>query len=207
MGHSLDRSVNCFCLLDRNIDRWPSFIKTYERPDGFLPCRPQAGQGISVFFEFRPDDDSSGAATTASVVYKQGVGGVWVALQTLFMTPYYWFMNLWFRRARLVTVAELFEDRFGGKFLSVSYAVVTLFTMVLSIGLGNLIACKTLQPMIVKPVSSYTAAEHKMVTDYNDFIRLGTLNKSGNLSHEESAKYECLKIFMAKGNCNHMYRI
>ena len=51
--------------------------------------------------------------STASLVYRQGASGVWHALQTLFMNPYYWFMNLWFRRVRLVTVADLFEDRFG----------------------------------------------------------------------------------------------
>ena len=29
----------------------------------------------------------------------------------IFLNPYYWFMNAWFRRVRLMTTAEMFEAR------------------------------------------------------------------------------------------------
>ena len=59
---------------------------------------------------------------TASLVYQNGVSGVWLSLQTLFMPLFFWFMNAWFRRVRLVTVADLFEDRFGTRTLARFYA-------------------------------------------------------------------------------------
>jgi hypothetical protein len=62
------------------------------------------------------------ATTTSSSVYRQGAGGAWLALITLFLTPYYWFLNVWFRRVRLTTTAEMFEDRFGKRFLGSLYA-------------------------------------------------------------------------------------
>src|SRR5439155_12283566 len=110
-----------------------------------------------------------------SSVYRQGAGGAWLALILLFLTPYYWFSNVWFRRVRLTTTAELFEDRFGKRFLATLYAITTL--MIAVVGLiagGNVMALKTLQPLMVKDAAIYTAAEQKMVADYHEFVSLRT---------------------------------
>src|SRR5690606_21750026 len=105
-----------------------------------------------------------GAVSTASLVYQQGVSGVWLALQTLFMNPYYWFMNLWFRRVRLITTADLFEDRFGTRPLAVFYAAFQLFaTVVVIIGFGNFVAYKISASLLVKPEARWTASEQASV--------------------------------------------
>jgi len=81
--------------------------------EGFFLAGRKLGKVYQFFLNFGNATDVNGAVSTASLVYRQGVSGVWLAFQTIFMNPYYWFMNMWFRRVRLVTMAELFEDRLG----------------------------------------------------------------------------------------------
>ena len=37
---------------------------------------------------------------------------------------------------------------------------------------GNVVALKTLQPLMTKPVSAYTVTEQQMITDYREFVQL-----------------------------------
>ena len=89
--------------------------------DFFLGGR-SLGRWLQFFLSFGNMTDPGQATTTSSSVYRQGAGGAWLALITLFLTPYYWFMNVWFRRVRLTTMADLFADRFGSRFLATLYA-------------------------------------------------------------------------------------
>ena len=135
--------------------------------DFFLGGR-SLGRWLQFFLNFGNMTDPGQATTTASSVYRQGAGGAWLALITLFLTPYYWFMNVWFRRVRLTTMADLFTDRFGSRFLSTLYAVTMLMIAVVGvIAGGNVMALKTLQPLMVKDPIIYTVAEQAMVKDYH----------------------------------------
>src|SRR3954470_3670138 len=117
--------------------------------DFFLGGR-SLGRWLQFFLSFGNMTDPGQATTTASSVYRQGAGGAWLALITLFLTPYYWFSNVWFRRVRLTTMADLFHDRFGRRFLATLYAVTTILIIVVSIAAGNVVALKTLQPLMAK---------------------------------------------------------
>jgi SSS family solute:Na+ symporter len=120
------------------------------------------------FLNFGNATDANGAVSTASLVYKQGASGVWHALQTLFMNPYYWFMNLWFRRVRLVTVADLFEDRFGSRGLAQFYAAFQIVaTVTVIIGFGNLISYKVTSSLLLKDQRRrWTADERRSAEGY-----------------------------------------
>ena len=110
------------------------------------------GKLYQFFLNFGNATDANGAVSTASLVYQQGVSGVWLSLQTLFMNPYYWFMNLWFRRVRLVTVADLFEERLDSRALARFYAIFQIAaSVVVTIGFGNLVAYKISASLMVKP--------------------------------------------------------
>ncbi|GAI84885.1 unnamed protein product, partial [marine sediment metagenome] len=143
--------------------------------------------------------DASGAGSVSSVIYRQGVGGVWIAMQTLFMTPYYWFMNKWFRRVRLVTVGDLFENRFGGKGLAAMFAAFNILAAVTFIGFGYLVSCKTMEAMMVKPESEHTVAERQMIVDYEEYTKLQAEYQTGNLPKEKRVRYETLRSFYNKG--------
>src|SRR6185295_3578087 len=165
--------------------------------DFFLGGR-SLGKWFQFFLNFGNMTDPGQATTTASSVYRQGAGGAWLALITLFLTPYYWFTNVWFRRVRLTTMADLFEDRFGRRFLATLYAITTILMAIVGIAGGNVVALKTLQPLMTKPASAYTASEQQMVTDYREFAELRKDHLAAPLA-PSSPRYELLKGYYDRG--------
>jgi len=166
--------------------------------DFFLSGR-RLGTWLQFFLNFGQMTESSGAPRTSSVVYNSGVGGVWYGLQTLFMTPYYWFMNAWFRRARLTTVADLFTERFGGRTLALIYAIFTVFFSIFNIGASYLVAHKMIEVIVVKPASAYTATEKKSVVDYEEFVKYNSAYKKGQLDPSLISRYQELKSLREAG--------
>ena len=167
--------------------------------DFFLGGR-SLGRWLQFFLSFGNMTDPGQATTTASSVYRQGAGGAWLALITLFLTPYYWFMNVWFRRVRLTTMADLFSDRFGSRFLATLYAVTMLMIAVVGvIAGGNVMALKTLQPLMVKDPIAYTVTERTMVKEYHEFIDLRTQRQSGELATIQETRYSTLRDYYQRG--------
>jgi solute:Na+ symporter, SSS family len=167
--------------------------------DFFLGGR-SLGRWLQFFLSFGNMTDPGQATTTSSSVYRQGAGGAWLALITLFLTPYYWFMNVWFRRVRLTTMADLFEDRFGSRFLASLYAVTMLMIAVVGvIAGGNVMALKTLQPLMVKDEAIYTPAEKKIVADYHEFVDLRKQRLSAALPPASEARYDLLRDYYNRG--------
>lgn len=167
--------------------------------DYFLGGR-SLGRWFQFFLSFGNMADPGQATTTASSVYRQGAGGAWLALITLFLTPYYWFTNVWFRRVRLTTTAQLFEDRFGHRFLATLYAITAIMIAIVGmIAGGNVVALKTLQPLMVKAPASYSVTERQMVDNYHEFAELRQQRQTSALSPTASARYEVLKGYYDRG--------
>jgi SSS family solute:Na+ symporter len=177
-----------------------SFSKAAKGEKEFFLGGRSLGRWFQFFLSFGNSTDPSQATTTASSVYRQGAGGAWLALILLFVTPYFWFFNVWFRRVRLTTTAELFEDRFGKRFLATLYAVTTL--MIAVVGLiagGNVMALKTLQPLMVKDAAIYSETERTMVANYHEFAGLRKQAQSAPLVGPEAARYDVLKDYYNRG--------
>lgn len=166
--------------------------------DFFLGGR-SLGRWFQFFLSFGSMADPGQATTTSSSVYRQGAGGAWLALITLFLTPYYWFLNVWFRRVRLTTTADLFEDRFGKRFLSSLYAGTTIIIIIVSIAGGNVVALKTLQPLMAKEPAAYSIEEKQKVDNYHEFVQLRTARVTGTLAPESAARYDVLKNYYDRG--------
>jgi Na+/proline symporter len=176
-----------------------------DEKDFFLGGR-SLGKWFQFFLSFGSMADPGQATTTSSSVYRQGAGGAWLALITLFLTPYYWFSYVWFRRVRLTTTADLFEDRFGKRFLGSLYAVTTILIIIVSIAAGNVVALKTLQPLMVKDPAVYSVAERQMVSDYHEFVKLRKERLSAPpaavvdpLADPAAVRYDLLKGFYDRG--------
>jgi Na+/proline symporter len=158
--------------------------------EGFFLAGRSLGKLYQFFLNFGNATDANGAVSTASLVYKQGASGVWHALQTLFMNPYYWFMNLWFRRVRLVTVADLFEDRFGSRALARFYALFQIFaTVTVIIGFGNLISYKVTSSLLIKPESRWTPEDRRSAEGYREYRTLETARLAGTLAESARARH------------------
>jgi SSS family solute:Na+ symporter len=169
-----------------------------DEKDFFLGGR-SLGKWFQFFLSFGTMTDPGQATTTSSSVYRQGAGGAWLALITLFLTPYYWFTSVWFRRVRLTTMADLFEDRFGKRFLATLYAVTTIMMAIVSIAGGNVVALKTLQPLMVKQEAIYSPAERQMVAEYHEFTELRKERLTLTLPAEKMQRYELLKDSYDRG--------
>jgi len=140
--------------------------------EGFFLAGRKLGKLYQFFLNFGNATDANGAVSTATLVYQQGASGSWQAFQTVFMNPYYWFMNMWFRRVRLVTVAELFEERLSSRNLAKIYAFYQVAYVIFFIGWANLIGYNVTASLLPKPESSWTAEERVQVEQFREYRRL-----------------------------------
>jgi SSS family solute:Na+ symporter len=169
--------------------------------DFFLGGR-RMGRTLQFFLSFGNMTDSTGAPTTAGEVYRQGVGGTWLGLQTLFITPFYWFSTNWFRRARLVTMADLFVERLNSRSLATAYVLFNIYVSLLLLGFGNVISYKVAAAMITKPPAEYTATERVSVEEYREFKTLRGEFTAGKLPPERKARFDELENKNARGELN-----
>jgi Na+/proline symporter len=174
--------------------------KSEKNEEGYFLAGRSLGKIYQFFLNFGNATDANGAVSTASLVYQKGVSGVWLSLQTLFMTPYYWFMNVWFRRVRLVTVADLFEDRFGSKALARFYAIFQIVaTVVVIIGFGNLVSYKVTASLLLKDEVKWTVEERASVEGYLEMQTLREGFQKGSLTPEEVQRLEDLDDMNKRG--------
>ncbi len=140
--------------------------------EGYFLAGRKLGKLYQFFLNFGNATDANGAVSTATLVYQRGVSGVWLAFQTVFMNPYYWFMNVWFRRVRLVTVAELFEERLNSRNLAKIYALYQVTYVIFFIGWANLIGYNVTASLLTKPEVAWTSGERQEVEQFREFQTL-----------------------------------
>ncbi|HUJ11538.1 MAG TPA: sodium:solute symporter family protein [Verrucomicrobiae bacterium] len=157
------------------------------------------GRVLQFFLNFGNATDSTGAVQLSSEVFRQGIGGLWISFQTLFITPFFWFTQPWYRRARLVTMADLFVDRFGSEALASAYAGFNIIIALILLGLGNLTAFKVTSAMIVKPESAYTEQERAAVSAFKEYRSLKTQKESGNLPGSMTERFASLDNMYKRG--------
>lgn len=170
--------------------------KIHSEEDFFL-----GGRSMNKFFQYFLNmgilSDANSAIRTASFTFNKGLGGVWLMLIGVFTGPYYWFMAAWFRRVRLVTMAELFEDRFNSKVLPSIYACVGIWLSILIMGIGYKASLLTFEAITIKPVEKYTKAEQQQVQQFQRYMELDKLYKSNQL--DDLTEYKILANLHKKG--------
>lgn len=167
--------------------------------DDFYLAGRKLGKVLQFFLHFGAMTDASGAPSVASEIYRRGMSGAWLNLQYLFITPFFWFSKVWWRRSRVVTLSDMFNERFGGKGCGSLYAVYAILLSIMCIGFGNLAAYKTLAALVVKPETSYTQQEAQGVTDFYRYKELQKMQQKGLLSPETQKEYQRLSDFQAQG--------
>jgi len=166
--------------------------------EGYFLAGRKLGKLYQFFLNFGNATDANGAVSTATLVYQQGASGAWQAFQTVFMNPYYWFMNVWFRRVRLVTVAELFDERLSSRNLAKLYAFYQVLYIVFFIGWANLIGYNVTASLLPKPEASYTVEERQQVAQFREFHRLQKTDAAA-MTPQERGDFEKLSdLYVAK---------
>jgi Na+/proline symporter len=167
--------------------------------DGFFLAGRKLGKLYQFFLNFGNATEPQGAVSTASFVYQQGAPGSWLSFQTVFMNPYFWFMNVWFRRVRLTTVSDLFEDRYASKGLSLFYAIFQILVACVFLGFGNVTAYKIASSLVVKQEVQWTVADRASVEGYRELKVLEKQAAAGTLQGEQLAALETLRDRNARG--------
>lgn len=169
-----------------------------EEKDFYLGGR-SFGKLLQFFLNFGSMTDSSGAPTTSAEVFRTGAGGIWIALQTLFITPFFWFSTVWYRRARVVTMADLVTERLFSKPLTMFYVAFSVYVSLLLLAFGNVASYKVAAAMIVKPPEAYSPAEKNSVREYEEYSQLKTQYATGKLSPEQNERFKVLDSKKARG--------
>ena len=167
--------------------------------EGFFLAGRGLGKWYQFFLNFGNSTEPQGAVSTASFVYQQGAPGCWLSFQTVFMNPYFWFMNVWFRRVRLTTLSDLFEERFASRGLSLFYATFQILVACVFLGFGNVTAYKIASSLVVKPEAAWTGVERAGVEGYREWKALEREQREGRLTPAAQPRLEQLRDRAARG--------
>ena len=170
--------------------------------DEYYLAGRRMGKVYQFFLNFGASTDASQAAAVSREIYRQGIAGMWIQYLVLFLTPFYWFTTLLFRRVRLVTVGDFFTERFDSKFLGGSYAIFTIFMAFIGNAAGYMVAAKTFMPLTPKPVSEYTVEERLSVEQYKEYREMRSLYTEGRLPEASRDRYEKLQSLKNQDKLN-----
>jgi len=167
--------------------------------DGFFLAGRKLGKVYQFFLNFGNATEPQGAVSTASFVFQQGAPGSWLSFQTVFMNPYFWFMNVWFRRVRLTTLSDLFEDRYASRGLSMFYAIFQILVACVFLGFGNVTAYKIASSLVLKPEAQWTVGDRAAVEGYQKLHQMQKLAANGTLPAADRAEFGELRDRDARG--------
>jgi len=172
--------------------------KTHGMDDFFLAGR-KLGKTYQFFLNFGCSTNADQAVAVSREVYRQGIGGMWIQSLVLFLTPFYWFTTLLFRRVRLTTIGDFYAERFQSPFLAAAYAIFTLaLSAFIGGGIGMLVAGKTMVAMTPKAIEQCTPAERTSILEFREFQQLEARRTSG-LAEDERARWEVLQHKQQRG--------
>lgn len=138
---------------------WWSMRRIRSQEDYFLGGR-RFGKTIQVFASFGQATSSENVVGTTTVVSKNGAAGVWAMLAGgLFALPTMWFWSMWFRRVRLTTLADIFEERYNSKAMAGFYTFTQVIYLVILAGTGLVALSKTMAAVSLKLPDELTVEE------------------------------------------------
>ena len=170
---------------------------TKNTSDFFIAGR-KLGKFYQFFLNFGNSTDANQAVAVSREIYRQGIGGMWIQYLVLFLTPFYWFTTMLYRRSRLITIGDLFTERFESRFLGGAFAVFTLIMAIVGGGASYMIAAKTMMALTPKDEAQYTLVERESVAQFREYRQLESRLGTG-LAPEETERYEELHDRQKRG--------
>ncbi len=176
---------------------WRAGKGTKDTGDFYIAGR-RLGKFYQFFLNFGNATDSGQAVTVSREIYRTGMGGIWIQFLVIFITPFYWFTSMLFRRCRQITVGDYFTERFRSPFLGAAYAVFTVVLTFVGGGASFIVAGKTMEVMTPKPMESLTVAERGMIEQFKEYADLKKRFDAG-LNPDEMERYEELSDRQKRG--------
>ena len=129
------------------------------REDYFMAGR-RFGKLIQTFAAFGQATSVENVTTTTTMVNSNGASGIWAMLAGgLVNLPVFWMTSIWYRRLRLLTLGDFFEERYDSKRMAAFYALCQTIFFVLIAAIGLVAMSKTIAAIAAKPESELNAIE------------------------------------------------
>ncbi len=151
----------------------------HSQEDYFLGGR-RFGKVVQIFSAFGQATSADSAVGTTTTTYTNGASGIWSALLFLWGTPIYWLTSPWYRRLRVLTLGDFFEERYGSKRMAAFYAVISSLFLMSFISIGMKAVTYTVQGITQKQVVAFTPAEQD---EYGRAMELDQLRQAKADSH------------------------
>ena len=161
------------------------------------------GKFVSVFLSFGVGTSSDTAISASRETFRLGMSGIWVQLLWLFITPFYWIVAPWYRRLRVLTGGDYFQQRFRNNTLTGLYVVVGLLYLMFYIAIGLTAIGKTVEIVTIKPETELTQVERNNVSLYSEYKELSATNK--NLTSLEEKRLNELEPLVKSGEIKAYY--
>lgn len=137
------------------------------REDYFMAGR-RFGKTIQTFAAFGQATSVENVTTTTTMVNSNGASGIWAMLAGGLVTlPVFWMTSIWYRRLRLLTLGDFFEERYRSKRMAAFYAMCQTIFFVLIAAIGLVAMSKTVSAIASKPLTEYSIAER---AEYNKAV-------------------------------------
>ena len=171
--------------------------------DYFLGGR-RFGKVVQTFAAFGQGTSADTAVGTTTTTYNNGASGIWSALLYLWTTPVYWFTSPWYRRMRVLTLGDYFEERFGSKKKAGFFSIIASIVLMGFIAIGMKAVSVTVLGITQKSVSELSVTE---LEEYNmalELDRLRQIKAEKNLSPQQYQRFEVLEVQNPRKDFSHI---
>jgi len=176
--------------------------KKVKNTSDFFQANKSFGKIITGFLTFGNMVNSDQAAGVTREIYRQGLSGIWFQNLVLFITPFHWFISILQKRARYIGPGDIYEQRFESKFLGGLFAIYLLLVAIYGGSIGYLVTGKTVQAIMVKPETEWTATERESVLGFREYQDLLKKQEFNLLTKEEESRLHVLQDKKIKGELN-----
>ena len=156
--------------------------------EGYFMAGRRFGKLVQTFAAFGQATSVENVTTTTTMVTANGASGILAVLAGGLMNlPLFWMTSPWYRRLRLLTLGDFFEDRYGSRRMAAFYALCQSIFFVFIAAIGLLAMSKTIAAITAKPESALTAIER---VEYAQALERETLEAAdfAQLSPEQTAR-------------------
>ena len=147
-----------------------------------------------VMHAFGAGTNPGDVAGVVSKSVDRGAAGVWVSWMWLFGTPFYWIIAPIVRRLRAVTMADYFEQRYGG-YSSVLYVLLATLGMIMCLASVLLATTRTVQgglPWKARITAAWMTTPDLSSAAPRPYSRPSrSVGSNGGLCHRDSSPAGC----------------
>jgi SSS family solute:Na+ symporter len=106
------------------------------------------GKLMQTFAAFGAGTGANDPIQTGRTVWTSGLSGIWSVFIWLFVTPFYWFFAVWYRRMRHLTLGDWFVERYQSRSLGVAYTIFAFFFYAIYLSIMFIAISKASIPLI-----------------------------------------------------------